>query len=152
VLVLLRGASGDLSVHPAGGIVRNLLAAAGDDPELMTQLRDSILDAGSGLWLTVLRRAVDRGEVPVPPTAARPGLSRLTTSTERVPGLRRRRDRLAIDSRLAGSPGRAACRRRQDREPDRSAVVGRRHEPPDQVHQVQPAPVIGLRLHHEPLI
>jgi hypothetical protein len=62
VLALLRGASGDLST-PAGGIVRNLLAAAGDDPDLMTQLRDSIIDAGSDLWLAVLRRAVDRGEV-----------------------------------------------------------------------------------------
>ncbi len=27
------------------------------------QLRDSILDAGSGLWLTVLGRAVARGEI-----------------------------------------------------------------------------------------
>jgi len=45
-------------------VVRGLLGAAAGDPELMAQLRDSVIDAGSGLWLTVLGRAVARGEVP----------------------------------------------------------------------------------------
>jgi AcrR family transcriptional regulator len=62
VLALLRGANRHLAT-PAGALIRSLLAAAEDDPELMAQLRDSILDAGSGLWLTVLGRAVARGEI-----------------------------------------------------------------------------------------
>ena len=62
VLALLRGANQHMAT-PAGALIRSLLAAAGDDPELMAQLRDSILDAGSGLWLTVLGRAVARGEI-----------------------------------------------------------------------------------------
>jgi AcrR family transcriptional regulator len=64
VLALLRGANGHLSTATIGGVLRSLLAAAADDPELMAQLRDSVIDAGSGWWLTVLGRAVARGEVP----------------------------------------------------------------------------------------
>jgi AcrR family transcriptional regulator len=63
VLALLRGANGHLSAATIGGVLRSLLAAAADDPELMAQLRDSVIDAGSGWWLTVLGRAVARGEV-----------------------------------------------------------------------------------------
>lgn len=64
VLALLRGANSHLANPTIAGIVRSLLGAATVDPELMAQLRDNVSDAGSGLWLTVLGRAVARGEVP----------------------------------------------------------------------------------------
>ena len=63
VLELLRGANRHWS-SPAGDILRNLLAGAGDNPELLEQLRVQSADAGSGTWLTVLGRAVARGEAP----------------------------------------------------------------------------------------
>lgn len=62
VLELLRRANRHLS-SPAGDILRSLLASAGDDPQLLAQLRELTTDAGSGTWLTVLGRAVARGEV-----------------------------------------------------------------------------------------
>jgi AcrR family transcriptional regulator len=63
VLELLRGANRHLS-SPAGDILRSLLGSAGDDPQLLAQLRELTADAGSGSWLTVLGRAVARGEAP----------------------------------------------------------------------------------------
>lgn len=64
VLELLRGANRQLSTSPVvSGVIRSLLAAAAEDPELAAQLRDNVMDAGSGLWLTVLGRAVARGEI-----------------------------------------------------------------------------------------
>ncbi|WP_027344244.1 TetR/AcrR family transcriptional regulator [Hamadaea tsunoensis] len=64
VLELLRGANRQQSANPVlGGVIRGLLAAAAEDPELAAQLRENVLDAGSGLWLTVLGRAVARGEI-----------------------------------------------------------------------------------------
>jgi AcrR family transcriptional regulator len=64
VLALLRGANGHLADPVTGGVVRSLLGAAAGDPELAALLRDSVIDAGSSLWLTVLGRAVARGEAP----------------------------------------------------------------------------------------
>ena len=61
VLELLRRANRQLS-SPAGDILRSLLGSAGDDPQLLAQLREQTSDAGSGTWLTVLGRAVARGE------------------------------------------------------------------------------------------
>jgi AcrR family transcriptional regulator len=61
VLELLRGANRQWS-SPLGEILRGLLAAAGDDPQLLAELREQALDAGSALWLQVLGRAVARGE------------------------------------------------------------------------------------------
>ena len=61
VLELLRRANRQLS-SPAGDILRSLLGSAGDDPQLLAQLREQTADAGSGTWLTVLGRAVARGE------------------------------------------------------------------------------------------
>jgi AcrR family transcriptional regulator len=61
VLELLRRANRHLS-SPAGDILRSLLGSAGDDPQLLAQLREQTTDAGSGTWLTVLGRAVARGE------------------------------------------------------------------------------------------
>ena len=43
--------------------MRGLLAEAAGDPLLLAQLREAALDAGSELWLTVLGRAVARGEL-----------------------------------------------------------------------------------------
>ncbi|HEY8472608.1 MAG TPA: TetR/AcrR family transcriptional regulator [Natronosporangium sp.] len=64
VLALLRGANRHLASPTTGGVLRGLLAAAATDPELAAQLRDSAIDAQSSRWLTVLARAVARGEVP----------------------------------------------------------------------------------------
>jgi AcrR family transcriptional regulator len=61
VLELLRRANRQLS-SPAGDILRSLLGRARDDPQLLAQLREQTADAGSGTWLTVLGRAVARGE------------------------------------------------------------------------------------------
>jgi AcrR family transcriptional regulator len=61
VLALLRRANRHLS-SPAGDILRSLLASAGDDPQLLAQLREQTTDAGAATWLTVLGRAVARGE------------------------------------------------------------------------------------------
>ncbi|MGH2352776.1 MAG: TetR/AcrR family transcriptional regulator [Chloroflexota bacterium] len=63
VLELLRGANRRMAT-PRGEILRGLLASAAEDPELMAQLREQFVDAGSDLWLTVLGRAVARGEAP----------------------------------------------------------------------------------------
>jgi hypothetical protein len=45
-----------------GGILRALLAGARDDPQLLAQIQERSTDAGSAAWLTVLARAVSRGE------------------------------------------------------------------------------------------
>jgi AcrR family transcriptional regulator len=63
VLELLRRANRHWS-SPAGDILRSLLSRAGDEPELLAQLQEQASDAGSGMWLTVLGRAVARGEAP----------------------------------------------------------------------------------------
>lgn len=63
-LALLRAAN-TTSSSPAGVVLRDLLAAAGDDPDLLTLLReqagDSAMDAA---WLALLERAAARGEAP----------------------------------------------------------------------------------------
>jgi AcrR family transcriptional regulator len=48
---------------PVGAILRSLLAGVADDPELLTLIQERAGDAGSGMWLTVLGRAVARGEL-----------------------------------------------------------------------------------------
>ncbi|MDH2425922.1 TetR/AcrR family transcriptional regulator [Sphaerisporangium sp. TRM90804] len=62
VLALLRGANRHWS-SPTGDILRGLLSGLGDDPELLAQLREQSSDGGAAMWLTVLGRAVARGEV-----------------------------------------------------------------------------------------
>jgi AcrR family transcriptional regulator len=61
-LALLRAANATWS-SPQGAVLRDLLAAAGDDPDLLTLLREQ---AGSNsmdaAWRTLLERAVARGE------------------------------------------------------------------------------------------
>jgi AcrR family transcriptional regulator len=60
-LELLRRANRTWS-SPAGAILRALLAGARDDPQLLAQLQERSADAGSAAWLTILARAVSRGE------------------------------------------------------------------------------------------
>jgi AcrR family transcriptional regulator len=61
VLELLRRASRRWS-SPVGTVLRSLLAGVADDPELLALIQERASDAGSALWLTVLGRAVARGE------------------------------------------------------------------------------------------
>lgn len=61
VLELLRSANRTWS-SPIGGILRALLAGARDDPQLLERIHEQSGDAGSAVWLTILARAVARGE------------------------------------------------------------------------------------------
>jgi AcrR family transcriptional regulator len=61
VLELLRQANRHWS-SPLGGVLRDLLAAAGGVAEVLAQLQDQSGDAAAAPWLTVLGRAVARGE------------------------------------------------------------------------------------------
>ncbi|WP_437821802.1 TetR/AcrR family transcriptional regulator [Sorangium sp. So ce1078] len=63
VLELLRGANRQWS-SPLGDVLRGLLAGIGDDPELLRQVQEASNDGGSAMWLTILGRAVARGEAP----------------------------------------------------------------------------------------
>jgi len=63
VLEMLRRANRTWS-SPVGGILRALLAGARDDPHLLAQIQENSNDAGSAAWLTILARAVARGEAP----------------------------------------------------------------------------------------
>lgn len=47
---------------PLGAILRELLSAAGGTSELLAQLQDQSGDAAAAPWLTILGRAVARGE------------------------------------------------------------------------------------------
>jgi AcrR family transcriptional regulator len=60
-LALLRKINGDLS-SPHAEILRSLLAGVNDDPELLAQLHEQAADGAAGIWLTILGRAVARGE------------------------------------------------------------------------------------------
>ncbi|MER6946004.1 TetR/AcrR family transcriptional regulator [Nonomuraea sp. NPDC000554] len=61
VLELLRQANRHWS-SPLGAILRELLSAAGGASELLAQLQDQSGDAVAAPWLTILGRAVARGE------------------------------------------------------------------------------------------
>jgi len=61
VLELLRRANRAWS-SPVGIVQRSLLAGVADDPELLSLIQERANDAGSAVWLTVLGRAVARGE------------------------------------------------------------------------------------------
>jgi AcrR family transcriptional regulator len=47
---------------PTGKILRELVTDLQDDPERARELRDQVVPAGAQLWLTVVGRAVERGE------------------------------------------------------------------------------------------
>ncbi|MFI0420536.1 TetR/AcrR family transcriptional regulator [Spongiactinospora sp. 9N601] len=61
-LELLRGANRHWS-SPLGAILRDLLAAAGGAAEVLARLQEQSGEAAAAPWLTVLGRAVARGEV-----------------------------------------------------------------------------------------
>lgn len=61
VLELLRRGNRTWS-SPLGDVLRGLLAGIADDPELLAQVQERSADGGSAMWLTVLGRAVARGE------------------------------------------------------------------------------------------
>ncbi|MEU7895265.1 TetR/AcrR family transcriptional regulator [Nonomuraea sp. NPDC049152] len=61
VLEVLRQANRHWS-SPLGAILRELLSAAGGASELLAQLQEQSSDAAAASWLTVLGRAVARGE------------------------------------------------------------------------------------------
>jgi AcrR family transcriptional regulator len=74
-LEMLRRANATWS-SPLGAILRDLLAAARDEPQLLSLLREQA--GGSAMntaWLTLLSRAVARGEAP--PEAVHPRVSTL---------------------------------------------------------------------------
>lgn len=74
-LALLRAANATWS-SPQGAVLRDLLAAAADDPDLLTAIRDrSGGGAMDAAWLTLLERAVARGEAP--PEAVHPRVASL---------------------------------------------------------------------------
>jgi AcrR family transcriptional regulator len=60
-LALLRRANRAWS-SPVGTIQRGLIAGVADDPELLALIQERANDAGSAVWLTVLGRAVARGD------------------------------------------------------------------------------------------
>ncbi|GAA3911461.1 TetR/AcrR family transcriptional regulator [Actinoplanes auranticolor] len=60
-LELLRRANRHWS-SPLGAVLRDLLAAAGSAQKLVAQLPEQSTDAMAAMWLTVLGRAVARGE------------------------------------------------------------------------------------------
>lgn len=61
VLELLRQANRHWS-SPLGAILRDLMSAAGGAAELLAQLQDQSGDAAAAPWLTILGRAVARGD------------------------------------------------------------------------------------------
>jgi AcrR family transcriptional regulator len=63
VLAVLRQLNADLAT-PRANVAAGLMASAAEDPELLAQLREMVGDGASAMWLTMLRRAVDRGEAP----------------------------------------------------------------------------------------
>lgn len=62
-LELLRSANRTWS-SPTGGLLRALIAGARDDPELLAQIQENSANPGTASWLTILDRAVARGEAP----------------------------------------------------------------------------------------
>ncbi|ASR39610.1 TetR family transcriptional regulator [Prauserella marina] len=62
VLAVLRKMNGDLSA-PGGDLLRGLLAGAATEPELLPQLHELITTSGAEPWLTILGRAVARGDI-----------------------------------------------------------------------------------------
>ena len=77
-LELLRRANRAWS-SPAGNVLRSLLAGVSDDPELLALIQERANDARSGVWLTVLGRAIARGEAQ--PEALHPRVATVAMST-----------------------------------------------------------------------
>ncbi|MFB9742615.1 TetR/AcrR family transcriptional regulator [Pseudonocardia sulfidoxydans] len=82
VLALLRQVN-DTWSSPRGAILRDLLAAAADEPALVELLREQAGgDAMSAAWFTLLGRAVARGEAP--PEAVHPRVATLPMTLVRA--------------------------------------------------------------------
>ncbi|MGA8114109.1 MAG: TetR/AcrR family transcriptional regulator [Actinocatenispora sp.] len=61
-LLLLRRVNDRMS-SPSGVILRGLLSGMQDDPERVREVREQLVRAGAGPWLSILARATARGEV-----------------------------------------------------------------------------------------
>jgi AcrR family transcriptional regulator len=61
VLAVLNQMNRDLS-SPKADVLRGLLSSIGDEPELLAQLHEQVADGGAAIWLTILGRAVARGQ------------------------------------------------------------------------------------------
>ncbi|SFH13443.1 DNA-binding transcriptional regulator, AcrR family [Amycolatopsis regifaucium] len=61
VLALLRGAAQRIS-YPQGAILHILAAEMGNEPDLVRAARDQLVDTSLARWLTVLGKAVARGQ------------------------------------------------------------------------------------------
>jgi AcrR family transcriptional regulator len=61
VLALLRRANSGLG-SPAADVLRGLLSSTADDPQLLAQIQEVTSDGGLSVWLTILGRAISRGE------------------------------------------------------------------------------------------
>jgi AcrR family transcriptional regulator len=60
-LAMLRRTN-DRMAAPFGAVLRGLLAGMQDDPERLREIREQLGRVGVGPWLTILARAVTRGE------------------------------------------------------------------------------------------
>jgi hypothetical protein len=61
VLAMLRSINRD-SATPAAAIHRSLIASIAEDPALLAQVREAAAHGGTDGWMTILSRAVARGE------------------------------------------------------------------------------------------
>jgi AcrR family transcriptional regulator len=61
VLTLLRTGNARIA-SPQGEILRGLVAGMRDEPDLIREAREQFLQGGLGTWLTILGRAVARGQ------------------------------------------------------------------------------------------
>lgn len=61
-LALLNRANERLS-SPAGKVLRELLIGIRDDPEVLWEIREQVMQAGVAPWLTILSRAAARDEI-----------------------------------------------------------------------------------------
>ena len=61
MLALVRRANSGLD-SPGGDVLRGLLSSTADDPELLAQMQEVTNDSGLSVWLTILGRAIARGQ------------------------------------------------------------------------------------------
>jgi AcrR family transcriptional regulator len=76
-LTLLRRANRRMS-SPEGRILRGLLSGVQDDPDLLREIREQVVQAGAEAWSTVVARAAARGEAR--PDAAGPRVATVAVS------------------------------------------------------------------------
>lgn len=54
----------DRMASPRGRLLRGLLTGINDDPDRLREIREQLVSNGAAQWLTILARAVARGEAP----------------------------------------------------------------------------------------